>query len=157
MVITCLLGSVFSAMFFYWNVPISKEHATVITATFEKAEFFYGSVGRTSLQDVMLFFTDTEQQCLDGTCVDQTLRDELKTMKRGTELTMRINERNGCVVELKTDTKELLSFDTAQEKLKNEGISFFCLGICLYGMTAYFGYHAFIVPLRRKGVKHKKG
>lgn len=135
-----LLMTLISAKVFLTNSPIDKSEAIEKTAVFDFCDIQYGK--NFSLAYAELFFENAEEEYIRGVCVNQDLRKDIEAIKKGTELHMLINPDNNYVLELKTDKEEILNFDYAQKKLRQEGVSFLYLGIFMLALCGYFVYKA---------------
>lgn len=140
MVVISLFMSIVFANVFFTNRHIERTDAYEKTAVFDCYEIQYGR--RHSLNYLTLFFEDDKQQDIRGCCVQQSLTEKVKNLEKGTELHMIINPNNNYIIELRTDTKELLNFDYAQKMLRQEGVGFLYLAIFMLVLCSYFVYKA---------------
>lgn len=121
-----LVGIGFGIFFlFFQNTykPIPREQAEVVTGEFEKYETADGYGGIT-LQDgtYCLMSADTVSSDLEST---------LAALEKGTQLHILINPRSRFVIEIRTDTAELLNFDAAQRAIRSKNSGSTILGVVL--------------------------
>lgn len=138
---------------FFSNKPIEKTEAIEKTAVFDYYEEDYG-VGRrgaNSVDYIVLFLENGEKEEIRSACMNKYVWNDLKDLKKGTELHMLINPNNNYIIELQTDSKEILNFDFAQNRLFREGIAFLALAIFFFvGGFCYFVYKA--ITTKEKGL-----
>ncbi len=121
-----LVGIGFGIFFlFFQNTykPIPREQAEVVTGEFEKYETADGYGGIT-LQDgtYCLMSADTVSSDLEST---------LTALEKGTMLHILINPRSRFVIEIRTDTAELLNLDAAQRAIRSKNSGSTILGVVL--------------------------
>ena len=121
-----LVGIGFGIFFlFFQNTykPIPREQAEVVTGEFEKYETADGYCGIT-LQDgtYCLMSADT---------VSSDLESALTALEKGTMLHILINPRSRFVIEIRTDTAELLNLDAAQRVIRSKKSGSTILGVVL--------------------------
>ena len=80
----------------------------------------------------------------DGTSYDvyphtETIdfQNMMKSLKKGTKLYLLVNPNNDYVVEIKTESKELLNFETSQKEIDSYDNGYIALGIALCIGAAY--------------------
>lgn len=69
---------------------------------------------------------------------------------------MLINPEHGYIIELFAGEKEILNFDDAQNRLKNEGNGFFWLGIFCVAGSAFLATYAVADLIKKKKRKKKR-
>lgn len=121
-----LVGIGFGIFFlFFQNTykPIPREQAEVVTGEFEKYETADGYGGIT-LQDgtYCLMSADT---------VSSDLESAMAALEKGTQLHILINPRSRFVIEIRTDTAELLNLDAAQRAIRSRNSGSTILGVVL--------------------------
>lgn len=143
-VLSLIMTAVFANTFFTHR-PIEKAAAEEKSAVFSCYEAEYGpNLRRTvnTLNHITLFFESGEKEYIGGECVNAELTQALKALENGNRLYMLINPNNGHIVELKANGEEILNFDYAQKKLRQEGIGFLGLSGFLLVLCGYFVYAA---------------
>ena len=143
--VLCLIMTIVFSSTFFANKPIDKTAAEEKVAVYNHYEEEYGWQTRrayNSLNYIVLFFENGEKYYIHGECVNKELGEALEALEKGTELHMLINPDNDYIIELKTDKSELLNFDYAQKKLRQEGVGFLCLAIFLLVLCGFFVYEA---------------
>ena len=148
--ITAIIGAIFLAslaIFLCFVVgiyePIDKEETIIRTVEFDHYSS-YSSKGRTRR-----YIELTNEERIWISVGEENLANSLRALSPGTILTLRLHP-NGTILEISTETKELLNFDDAQDELRTESIFWFVVGIIMFlGMIPCIAY-AWI-----KIVKHK--
>ncbi len=107
-VLTILVGIFFIVMQSD-NKPISRDEAVAYTGEFERYEI-WNNYRTIYLKDGSTFevYPHTE---------DREFQDKMKAMDVGTKLYILVNPNNSCVIELRTDTEELINFDVEQKEI----------------------------------------
>ncbi len=134
------------------NAPIETSEAVVYTGTFDYYEEYTTGRGGTDYLD--LYFSNGEKYTVHHTCVSDDLMYRLTTLD-GDKLTISVNPNHGYVVELLANGQEILNFDDAQSKIKNEGIGFMLLGI-VFAVFALLMFGHGIIMLVKSRKKMKK-
>lgn len=121
-----VVGILFGIFFlFFQNTysPIPREQAESVSGKFEKYEEADGYCGIT-LQDgtYCLMSADT---------VSSDLESALTALEKGTMLHILINPRSRFVIEISTDTAELLNLDEAQRAIRSKNSGSTILGVVL--------------------------
>ena len=143
-VMSIFMSIVFTSAFFT-NQPIDKTSAEERTTVYSYYEEEYGWQFRrayNSLNCIILFSENGEKEYIDGACANAELVQAIESLEAGSSLQMLINSKNNCIIELKADGKEILNFDYAQKKLRQEGVGFLYLSIFLLVLCCYFVYTA---------------
>lgn len=122
------------------NTSVEKSESESIVADFEDYDYQKGR-GH-SINYLFLIMESGENLSIDGVCVNEKLQNTIEEMEKGTRLHALVSNNTNTVVELKTDSEELLSFDYAQKKLRQEGIGFLVLSVFMLAGCAYFIYIA---------------
>ncbi len=123
--------------------PIDKEETIIRTVEFDHYSSYF-SRGRTHR-----YIELTNEERIWISVGGENLANSLRALSPGTILTLRLHP-DGTILEISTETKELLNFDGAQDELRTESIFWFVVGIIMFlGMIPCIAY-AWI-----KIVKHK--
>lgn len=144
--VLCLIMTTVFINAFFTNTPIDKADAEEKTAVYSHYEVEYGPrISRYStnnLDYIFLFFENGEKEFIRGVCANKDLYKALDCLEEGTVLHMLINPENNYIVELKADEEEILNFDYAQKKLRQNGAGFLCMGIFMLVLCCCFVYTA---------------
>lgn len=109
------------------NKPIPREEAVMYVGTFDRY--------RSSKNYCEIYLTD-------GTCCEvyphtesREFREEMESLEKGTKLYILVNPNNQCVVEVKTETKEILNFEASQQAIDSYDNGYIVIGIivCVSG------------------------
>lgn len=132
MVVGLLLGTVFTFGMNYWNAPVTREEAVPVTAVYD---YCIGSfeVG----EQIILRFEDHEQLTIDGCCSTKALREQIKALEPGDEISALVHPNADTILELTVGGEVLMEFDASVEELAGEKIGFRYLGVFLYAMAIF--------------------
>jgi len=89
------------------DVPIAREQAEVYAGDFEKLD--------TRKNYCAVCFSDGAEYELHPHTVPEELLESLEAMEKGTRLFLLIHPNNRYIVEIRTETEELLNFDACQQ------------------------------------------
>ncbi len=145
-VISIFMGTVFSSTLFL-NQPITREDAIELTCTYKEFIVYTGAKG--SITEIKLLFYDGSAQYIDGSCVNDELKEKLEKTPIRTSFKMLVNPKNNYVVELVAGDVFLLDFKTAQKELEIDGVGFFYLGVAMYAFAIAFIVQA-VLDFRKK-------
>lgn len=143
--VLCLFMAVVFTCTFFINQPVDRASAEERTAVYSHYEEEYGPKLRRSINTINyieLFFEGGEKELIRGICANKYLYESLDCLEKGTTLHMLINPDNNYIIELRADEEEILNFDYAQKKLRQEGIGFLGLSVFLLVLCGYFVYTA---------------
>ena len=125
--------------------PIDKEETIIRTVEFDHySSYFSNWSGRTHR-----YIELTNGERIWIYVGGENLANSLRALSPGTILTLRLHP-DGTILEISTETKELLKFDGAQDELRTESIFWFVVGIIMFLGTVPCIAYAWI-----KIVKHK--
>ncbi len=140
------LGCLFIFNNWNWNDSFSKEDAVELTARYDSVSY-----PQMKFNYVILYFTDYENQLIDGACVSEELEENLNTLEYGTTVYMLIDPKSGYVMELRTDEKILLEFDYAQSQMRLDRLCYLCLGVIMLSGSLWFA----VLKLKPKRIYHR--
>ncbi len=104
--------------------PIAKEET-------QRYEGIYSSYNQDGQGYVDIIFEDETEHTIHQCCAYVEILDGLKALHKGEKLYVLINPTTDYIVELKTESKELLNFDDSQRLMLFEAKAFMWLGIVL--------------------------
>lgn len=141
------LGSVFLSSVLYFNMPIEKEKAESVTATFDS----YRIVGkkRHHSGEVALYFSDSESYTFPSQKTEHI--EALDDLKKGEKLELLIHPNTDSVMEMKSGRGVLLSFEESSGIMKNNRIGFSVFACFMYSV-AVMG----VLALLMRYLKHRK-
>ena len=135
-VVGLILGSIFVFGSQYWGEPIQKEDAIEVSATYEAYEINPGKIRKHHIKQIEITLTDHSSVYIDGACVSEDVKDEIKALTEGAKLDMLVHPNSDTVWELKHGDNTILSFEESQKDIKNENVGFIILGIFMYFCAA---------------------
>ena len=136
LVVGLILGSIFIFGSQYWGEPIQREDAVEISATYETYEINPGKIRKHHIKQIEITLTDHASVYIDGACVSEDVKDEIKALTEGAKLDMLVHPNSDTVWELKHGDKTILSFEESQKDIKNENVGFIILGMFMYFCAA---------------------
>ncbi len=104
--------------------PIEREAAVSYSGEFESYDSSKNYCG--------INFKDGSYYAVDAHSEENDFKKTMKSLKSGTMLHILVNPNNRYVIEIKTDTEELLNFKSSQEAIQREATLWFWFGIFLY-------------------------
>ena len=136
LVVGLILGSIFVFGSQYWGEPIQREDATEVSAIYEAYEINPGKIRKHHIKQIEILLADHSSVYIDGACVSEDVKDEIKALTEGAKLDMLVHPNSDTVWELKHGDKTILSFEESQKDIKNENVGFIILGIFMYFCAA---------------------
>ncbi len=103
------------------NKPIPRSEAVSYSGEFEEYEVWRNY--RT------IHFKDGSSYEVYAHTETQAFQNMMKSLEKGTRLYILVNPNNECVVEIRTDTKELLNFETSQAEIDSYDNGYIAIGI----------------------------
>lgn len=131
-----ILGSIFVFGSQYWGEPIHRDDAIEISATYEAYEINPGKIRKHHIKQIKIILADHSSVYIDGACVSEDVKDELKALPEGAKVDMLVHPKSDTVWELRHGGKTILSFEESQKDIKNENVGFIILGIFMYFCAA---------------------
>lgn len=142
-VLAMLLGIVF-AVSQLANKPIPREEAIAYSGTFDHYDATWENY-----RDI--YFEDGSAYEVYAHTETQEFRETMESLKKGTKLYLLVNPNNELVAEIKTDTKELLNFETSQREVAAYGNGYVVIGmVCFAGGVFLIFYAVGLLRSRRK-------
>lgn len=110
------------------NKPIPREEAVSYSGKFEKYE--------TSKNYCEIYFNDGSRYDVYPHTNSREFRDAMTSLAPGTQLYILVNPNNDYVVEIKTETAELLNFELSQQAIDLYDNGYIAIGIlaCIAGV-----------------------
>ena len=102
------------------NVPVTRAEAQTVSGSFEEYEVSKNYRG--------LIFSDGTSYPVYPHTETAEFQDRMKSLEKGTHLTIAIHPKSGCVIEIRTDTEELLNFETSQQEIYQYGKGYIWIG-----------------------------
>ncbi|MBE6584969.1 MAG: hypothetical protein E7645_00410 [Ruminococcaceae bacterium] len=138
----CFLMGVFFIIPQQDNKPIPREEAVAYEGKFEKYT--------TARNDCTIHFTDGSTYEIYPHTESSDLRKAMNSLEKGTRLYLMVNPNNGYVVEIKTDTQELMNFETSQEELDAFDNGYIFIGVFVIFCGVFFIVYAVIQSTHKR-------
>lgn len=117
------------------NQPVTRAEAKTVSGSFEKYEVFG------NYRD--LYFSDGTSYPVFPHTESAEFQKQMKAMEPGTHLTIAVHPKSGFVIEVRTDTEELMEFETAQQEIRRYGIGYICLGGVFFLLSIFISVYGF--------------
>jgi hypothetical protein len=151
MIIGLLMGTVFIFGMNYWESPVKRSDAISISATFRS---YQADWVEKSTSDITIYFSDTDQMTIDGTCVTDELLNQLDRIESGTVLQVVKHPNSDTILEIVKGGEIIVDFDVTQKNLREEVMAFTIMGAVFYT----FSFFAAVVLILRylKKIRNKR-
>ncbi len=127
--------------------PIPLEEAVAYEGEFEKF--------RESKNYSTIYFTDGTEYDVYPHTLPGEFRDSMETLERGTKLYLLINPNTSYAVEVRTDNKELLNFESSQKEMADDQKGYVFIGGFLVLAGVLFIVYGIFLARHRKTEKAK--
>ena len=122
------------------NTPIPRSEAVSYSGEFKEYEVQHNYE--------TIYFKDGSSYNVYPHTTTRAFRDTMMSLEKYTKLYILVNPNNDCVVEIKTDTEELLNFETSQKEIDSYDNGYIVIGIiaCFFGVfliVYVIGQHLF--------------
>lgn len=130
------------------NQPIPIEEAVAYEGEFEK----YSESKNYST----ICFTDGTEYDVYPHTLPREFRDSMETLEKGTKLYLLINPDTSYAVEVRTDTKELLNFESSQKEMADDQKGYAFIGGFLVLAGVLFIVYGIFLARHKKKEKQKR-
>ena len=130
------------------NQPIPIEEAVAYEGEFEK----YSESKNYST----ICFTDGTEYDVYPHTLPSEFRDSMEILEKGTKLYLLINPNTSYAVEVRTDTKELLNFESSQREMADDQKGYVFIGGFLVLAGMFFIVYGIFLARHRKTEKAKR-
>lgn len=126
------------------NKPIERAEAISYSGTFQRYE---------SLENYCtIYFEDGSEYSVYPHTESEEFRQTMMSLDKGTKLYILVNPNNECVIEIKTDTEELLNFELSQEAIDKYDNGYIAIGYFSLAAGVFF----IIYPICSANYKRKE-
>lgn len=105
------------------NEPIERRDAISYSGVFEKY--------KSRKNDCKIYFEDGSKYSVYPHTQTNEFRQTMMSLNKGTNLYILVNPNNHCVIEIKTDTEELLNFESSQKAIDEYDNFYIVMGYIL--------------------------
>ncbi|MBR6681831.1 MAG: hypothetical protein IKL40_02470 [Clostridia bacterium] len=105
-----------------FNEPIPREEAVTYAGCFERYD-----TSQDNFRDI--YFEDGSCYSVYAHTESGEFHEKMESLEKGTKLYISVNPNNEYVVEIKTDSEELLNFELSQQEIKAYGGGYIGIGI----------------------------
>ena len=130
------------------NPPVTRQEAISYVGVFNRFE--------DSENYKELYFADGEVYEVYPHTQTEEFLNRMASLEKGTILYLTINPKIDYVVEIKTDTEELLNFEESQAAIDRYDNGYVALGIAVIGMAAFLVWYAFASQQSQQAAEAKK-
>ena len=132
LILGLILGTVFTFFVRHSNEPITKEEALHTTAAFASYEEQFR---RNRIQEIIVRFHDHEQLYIDGTCIDEEVRNQIRSLSDGAVVSLIVHPKSNTIMEMHAGGMIILTFQDTAERLAGESVGFTVLGVLCYALA----------------------
>ena len=148
-VISILLGIVFAVTAPVGMEPVAREEAVAYEGEFEKF--------REGKNDKIIYFTDGTKYGFYAHTAPEEFCERIRELEKGTKLYLLINPNNGYAAEVRTESEELLNFETSQQEAADYQIGYVIIGLLVVLAGVFFIVYAiFSIQNRKTGEARKQ-
>ena len=130
-IIGLFLGSIFTFGMHYWNGDVAREDCSEVNAGFVSYTCIKSNRRPTDIKEIQID-CENNSYFIDGVSITASLLDKLSTLDKHTKIKLLIHPNSKTILEFSTDSDKLITFDDTIEKLGNEKIGFYFLGLFMY-------------------------
>ena len=151
LVLVCFfLGTVMTFGMHHWEKDISRAESVPAEATYQSCKEKYG---RSSLAEILVRFSDLEQQAMDSAYASEALFEAINALKPGTKVFLLLHPNSAIILEFRVGDTVILDFEHAAEALRREVAGFTVLGILLYMIGLGFAVGLLLPKNARKRLR----
>ena len=147
-VVAILLGVVFAVVAPMGMDPVTRAEAVAYEGEFEK--FHEGKNFKT------ICFADGTEYDVYAHTAPQEFCDRIRELEKGTKLYLLINPNNGYAAEVRTESEELLNFETSQQEAADYQAGYVIIGIVVVLMGAFLIVYALLQVQNKKTAEMRK-
>ena len=120
------------------NTPVPREEAIAYEGEF--AEYEVWDNYRT------LYFTDGTSHSVYPHTETTEFRKAMQSLEVGTKLYIMVHPQSGNVIEIRTDTEELLNFEASQAAIDRYDNGYVAIGICAIACGVFLAVYGIVMP-----------
>lgn len=147
-IIAILMGLFFAISAPMGMEPVAREEAVAYEGEFEK--FHEGKNFKT------ICFADGTEYDVYAHTAPQEFCDRIRELEKGTKLYLLINPNNGYAAEVRTESEELLNFETSQQEAADYQAGYVIIGIVVVLMGAFLIVYALLQVQNKKTAANRK-
>ena len=118
------MGSVFVFGSLYWNEEIDRSECIQSYPIYESHKLSYN---RTTVKEIIMYFTDDELLVIDGVSVNDELIEEIEKIDKESKIIILNHPNSNTIMEMVVNGKVLLDFDTTMSNIVKERNGFILL------------------------------
>ncbi len=115
----------------HWNKTVTRDECISKVATYESYDKDYNSKS-VSISQIILHFTDYEQQAIDGVSITDELVDSIEKLPINSKVSILIHPNSDTILEMTINGDVLIEFDDTMSKIARERNTFVVMGGLLY-------------------------
>lgn len=152
MAICLILGGVFFCLAPYMFRAVSDENITVIRSVFSSCEKDSPGEG----MGIAIDLEDGQRYLIDDSYLTDELEEEIGKLKKGTEIRIKIQNKTGYILDLRTDSVTLMDHDATMKKLDKALALSRWASYGVWGLGLISGMSAFVPQKRKRVHAYKK-
>ena len=147
-IVAILLGIVFAVVAPMGMDPVDREEAVAYEGEFEK--FREGKNFKT------IYFADGTEYDVYAHTTPEEFCERIRALEKGTKLYLLINPSSGYAAEVRTDTEELLNFETSQQEAADYQIGYVIIGVLVVVAGGFIIVYAILSVQNKKTAEMRK-
>lgn len=145
--VVAVLAILFGVFFTFMqnsNQPILREEAVAYSGCFDYYDDSWDNYREICFEDGSVYDVYAHTETAD-------FQEKMKSLSKGTKLYLLVNPNNDYVVEIKTDTEELLNFEASQQEIYDYGWGYVGIGVFACGCGVFLmAYGIVLIGHKRK-------
>ena len=152
LVVSILLGSVFTFGMQHWNAEVTQESCTLVETQFVSYQEIHQPKRPLHIKEIAIYCANGEQYNIDGVSINTQLKDALSALSEQENISLLIHPNSNTIVEFSTENGTILTFNETIHKLGGEATGFLFLGLFMYFCSLVGLYYtAFHIIKKRNG------
>ncbi len=130
-----LMGSIFLLNANLWKAPLDSDEAVAAEGIF--SEYQVNHHARQSRDEVIVRFTNLEQQSIGAAYVNDQLLAQLDQLTTGDRVSLLLHPNSSTIVGMTVNGHTVLDFNRVQEISRRESAGFTVFGLFLYAIALF--------------------
>ncbi|MBQ8756790.1 MAG: hypothetical protein IJZ48_00895 [Oscillospiraceae bacterium] len=153
LVVSILLGSVFTFGMQHWNAEVTQESCTLVETQFVSYQEIHQPKRPLHIKEIVIYCANGEQYNIDGVSINTQLKDALSALSEQENISLLIHPNSNTIVEFSTENGNILDFNKTTRKLGRESTGFLFLGFFLYFCALVGLYYVVLNCIHKRKAK----
>ena len=141
LVVSILLGSVFTFGMQHWNAEVTQESCTLVETQFVSYQEIHQPKRPLHIKEIVIYCANGEQYNIDGVSINTQLKDALSALSEQENISLLIHPNSNTIVEFSTENGKILAFDETIRRLGRKATIFLFIGLFMYFCSLVGLYH----------------